>query len=196
MLQNIKYSNMGCIHLLRKQILRRYLWIDGQNKEYELIYNITHIRRILFFLFSCDTMNLLFWSWSKNPLQRQLINPRKWNKHESVNGPNCSWKTSAYSSPILAVDQFAMLQSTVDSRPLEMQHRRTATFPQHLKEVGPCPAVLFSSRRSLREKQLRCINHGNGNDGERELILIYVYPSIKAVKGISWEMNIANNYSH
>lgn len=75
----------------------------------------------------------------------------------------------------------------------------TATLSKHLKEEGPCPTVLFGLRRSLREisqKQLRHINHGNGNgnDGERELTLIYIYPS--TVKGISLEMNIANNYSH
>lgn len=35
-----------------------------------------------------------------------------------------------------------------------------------------------------------------GSDGEHELILIYIYPSIKSVKNFILEMNIANSYSH
>lgn len=49
MLQNRKYSNVGCIHLLGKLTLRIDLWIDGQTKEYGLNYNVTHKRESCFF---------------------------------------------------------------------------------------------------------------------------------------------------
>ena len=45
------------------------------------------------------------------------------DKHDSSHGPNCSWlEERAHSVPplFLGVDQFAKLQSTADSRPLEM----------------------------------------------------------------------------
>lgn len=143
-------------------------------------------------------MTLLFWSWNKSLLQRELINLRKWNKHESVNGPNCSWKTSACSSCILAVDQFAMLQIIADYRPLEMGAQDDCYIfkPPKRGRSLPNSPIQIQKRREISQKQLRCINHGDGtgNDGECELFLIYIYPS--TVKGISLEMNFANNYSH
>lgn len=49
MLQNIKHTIKGLIHLLESWFLEYIYMNDGQNKEYELDYNTTHEGESWFF---------------------------------------------------------------------------------------------------------------------------------------------------
>lgn len=150
-------------YLVRILILKRPIWIQGQNKEYGLNYNITRVKRIFCFLCSLRTAwtcfsqaevkthyrknwnwgEARFFAWSKLQLTR---------KKGHVLFLLCSWSRSV-------------------GRAAERGRRRTAgdgsvglllQFQTPKKEVPISPTVLLLRFRSaLREVPLKHLRHTN-----------------------------------